>query len=214
LRTLRTRKPEPAAPPPTEPKPEAKPTETDPEPLLKTFLAKEDVSYEEAQQEWVREWRKWEVRQETARVQQAEQQKQTAQLKESFERKLATARAKYQDFDEVTAGDATTGSGLILSPAMQQFLVHHDLGTDVAYELGKNPEEARRIAELHPTLQIAELGAIAHRIAAPPAPENQKPPVSKAPAPPRTVGGSAAPPAKTTAEARTFAEHKALRSGR
>lgn len=192
-------------------KPETKLADDDPKPKLKDFLAKakEGQTYEDVQEEWEEACAAWRDRQRVKEARKAEEERYKATLREKVEGRLNAAKAKYSDFDQVA------GALPKLTPAMQQFVVENDSGFDVVYSLGKNVDEFRRIAQLSPANQIAELGWMAKSLggSASSAPEKPKPaaPVSKAPAPPRSLGGTEAPAAKSTAEAASYAEHKRLR---
>lgn len=65
------------------------------------------------------------------------------------------AREKYDDFHEVVYSP-----NLPISEYMAEVIKASDLGPDIAYHLGKNPGEARRIAGLPPLKQAAEIGKI------------------------------------------------------
>ena len=198
-------KPAAAAPPPSEP------TDGDPKPKLKDYMekAKAEESAVDVQERWEEDVAAWRMRRQRVEA-------QATSIRDSMTRKVSEARAKHDDWDAVTAGDVKTGAGLILTPAMSQYVVESDAGAEVAYHLGSNLAEARRIAALSPARQIAELAWIEKSLAAPPAPppENTKPPVSKAPPPPRTLGGAAPPPPPSLAEAANYAEYKRLRQGK
>ena len=62
---------------------------------------------------------------------------------------------------------------------MANAILRHVRGPEIAYHLGRNPEEAKRIATLHPDLQVMELGMLAAGFNRPAAPA----PVSAAPKP-------------------------------
>ncbi len=79
-----------------------------------------------------------------------------------------------------------------MSDAMRDAIVTSELGALVAYELGKNPDEAERIARLNPIAAIREIGKIESRIAGTkPADEveDKEPPpaTTRAPRPPSPV---------------------------
>lgn len=211
LQEHRTRKPAETAP--ATPKAEApKAAADDPEPKVDEYDGSKGKTYDD----YLRAVARWEGRQAFRQEQQATAQKQQQDtVRESMTKKVTAAKAKYEDFEAVTAGDPKAGSGLILSPAMQQFVVESDSGLDVAYHLGKNPDEYARIFMLTPARQIAELGKIEASLAiapaAPPEKPKQAPPVSKAPPPPATVGGTETPAPKSTSEASSMEEHRRLR---
>lgn len=108
--------------------------------------------------------------------QQRERQELTQrhQALESFREREDVARDKYSDFDEVAYNPA-----LPITQAMAETIQESESGCDLAYFLGKNPQEAARIAKLSPFLQAKELGRLEAKLASAPAPK--KP--SGAPAP-------------------------------
>ena len=94
------------------------------------------------------------------------------------------ARAKYPDFEAVA-----------LNPAIQvtQNMFDASRGDnmgDVLYYLGKNPDEASRIASLPAVQQLKEIGKLEVIIA------NKSKKSTKTPDPPRTVGGGSSPSSK------------------
>jgi len=88
------------------------------------------------------------------------------------------AEKAHPDFKEVFHKD------LSVTPHMGAALVRVEGGHDVAYYLGKKPEEAGRIAKLSPEEQLIEIGRISERIKT--ARANKKP--TSAPDPINTVG--------------------------
>lgn len=93
-----------------------------------------------------------------------------------FEQRAEAFRQKHADFDQVAFNE-----DLEISGAMRDAILNSQDGAELAYHLGKNPEEASRIARLNPYHQMLELGRISARIAAPP------------PAPPRPASAAPAP---------------------
>jgi hypothetical protein len=210
LLEIRTRKP--AEPQPAETRPAAQPQPaaadpSDPTPKQADFDGTEGKTYED----YLVAKARWGMRQDQR---QAETAKTQSQAQETIKGKAAEARAKYADFDLVLAGDLRTGTGFIISPAMQDFVRHHPQAFDVLYKLGGNQAEYKRIFALPPALQLAELGVMARDLAAPasgtPPPPN--PPASRAAPPPPRPGGTEAPAPKDPKEARTRAEYKRLRA--
>lgn len=131
------------------------------------------IGAREAQAEWSRQ-------QEAARQAEAERQANEAQQRsqdevvQSWNQKRTAAIEKYPDFAEV----AESGEVAITLP-MRDALLALDDGTEIAYHLGKNPQEAERIAKLTPVRQVAEIGRIAAQLAAPPpAPPPPPPPIN------------------------------------
>lgn len=94
--------------------------------------------------------------------QQREQQAQMAQWQEVNNTWMARqdkARERYADFDEVAKSHDH-----IVSDAMAQTIVQHEMGPDIAYYLGKNPSESAEISRLPQLQAAAELGRIAERL--------------------------------------------------
>ena len=126
-----------------------------------------------------------------ALVEQREQQRQHAEIVESYHEKEEEARGKYDDFEQVAYNPK-----LPITDVMAQTIQSSDIGPDVAYYLGSNPKEAARIAKLTPFLQAKEIGRIEAKLA-------DSPPVKKvssAPAPftPVTARSSGSPVIDTT----------------
>lgn len=82
-----------------------------------------------------------------------------------------------------------------ISRAMASVIMADDSGPKIAYYLGKNIEEARRIAALDPFMQSVELGALRERILSP-----TKPTTSRAPAPIKPLTGARTPASKSLDE--------------
>lgn len=108
--------------------------------------------------------------------------KQLATLHESFNDKVGKLAEKYPDFDAVARSEAVPISG-----AMGFAIYQAENGPDVAYHLGKNIDEAKRIAALPDTQQILEIGRLAGRLSAPPPVQ-----VSKTPEPISPLRGQSA----------------------
>lgn len=126
------------------------------------------------------------VREELKR-EESERQKQV-QVK-SWKQREAEFKAKTPDYDDVVYTAP-------ISDAMADLIMESEIGAEVAYYLGKNPDEARQIAELDPVKAARALGRIEAKLEKPPAPPTPKPvAVSKAPPPPPRIeaAGEAAP---------------------
>lgn len=193
--------PKPAAEPP---KPAAPQTSSDDAPNVDDYDGSKGKTYED----YLIAKARYQFRQEQ---QATERERQQQAIQDTANRKVAQGREKYADFEPVV----TAASGHI-TPYMKQFFMESDSGPDVLYELAKNPGELVRIAALPAARQFVELGKIESRISQPsetmpPRPEPTVLPVSKAPPPPRPVGGTEAPAPPSLADARDFSEHKRLR---
>lgn len=97
-----------------------------------------------------------------------------------FNERLNTVRDAMPDFDQVFSGHVP------VSEAAVEVLGDSEKGPEIAYHLGKNLDEAKRIAKLSPAKQGAALARLEAKLSAPvPTRTTQAPP------PPRTI--SAAP---------------------
>lgn len=102
---------------------------------------------------------------------------------EAWSEIVAEARQNIPDFE--TVFDATVP----VSEAMAELIMESDAPEQVAYWLGKNRGEARRIAEMSPVEAARAIGRLEQRLTAP------KPKVvSSAPKPVSTVAGKASAP--------------------
>jgi len=107
-----------------------------------------------------------------------DQQREAISRQSEEERKLASwqneGRAKYADFDVALAGNVR------VTDQMKIAIMGNERGHDVAYFIGKNPNEAMRIASLHPIEQTVEINKLAKKLA------NQKRPKTESTAPSAT----------------------------
>jgi hypothetical protein len=114
--------------------------------------------------------------QEIQRVQQTEE----ARKRELEESLMEKGNQKYIDFEEVAeqTGEYLKAKNLKFSQVMVGALLEADNSQDIVYHLGKNLEEAARIAALPPYAQAKEIGKLEEKLNAQP-----KKQISKAPAP-------------------------------
>lgn len=180
-----------------------KPVATDALPKRESFSSDEDFAMaviEHKAEQKAKEYVDKRSREDSEVRARQEQQK----VAESYQERVTKVAAKYDDFSEVVENPQLT-----ISPAMAAVIQLHDQGPEVAYHLGKNPEEARRIASLHPLRAAAEIGALAAKLAATPTPGK---PTSNAPAPIAPVAGKTVvekdPDDMTTAEFRRWRKHQ------
>lgn len=130
-------------------------------------------------------------------VQQFEAQRR-AEMAQDWQARAADAKARYADFEQV----AFTAP---ISDSVAEVVMGMEGGTDVAYHLGRNPAEARRISQLPPMEAAIELGRIEARVTGP-RPRN----ITQAPdpvSPVRPKAAAAKNPAKMTNE-----EYRAARA--
>jgi hypothetical protein len=109
------------------------------------------------------------------------QRRQSQQLNDRF----TEGREKYQDFDLVARNPSVP-----ITQEMAHAIADSELGADMAYHLGSNPEEAAKIANMQPQAQLRALGRLEARLESKPV-ETE---ASKAPEPitPVTKGAKAA----------------------
>jgi hypothetical protein len=140
------------------------------------------ANYAEEKAEWVAE-QKTEAKLTEYRNQQ-QQKEQTEQLQRAeIERQafLDKGRNKYDDFAEKCETDS-----LPITPIMFEAAKESEVGEDIVYYLGENPNEARRIASLKPVAQALAIAKLEAKLTAP-APVK---PVTTAPKPIKPVGSS------------------------
>lgn len=118
---------------------------------------------------------------------------------EIFDIRQDEARERFPDYDAVALNPKVR-----ITPGMAQVIQDSELGPDIAYQLGKNPAEAVRIAALPAHRQAAELGKLEARISAP------KRLAKQPPDPVQPVNGIKAGGAKTPEEM-SFTEYRAWR---
>lgn len=83
---------------------------------------------------------------------------------QEFQKHLDNMGDKYDDFHDVVLGNDTP-----YTPAMRDYaltLPRSGAGSagEVLYKLGKNPEELRRITQLHPLDQASEIARLSHAL--------------------------------------------------
>jgi len=144
------------------------------------------ASYEaflEAKAEWKAEQKVTEVlqRQQESTRQQTARQRQ-AEMQQSWDRQIDAAADIYDDFEEVALSPDVPVSG-----AMAEAIQLAEKGADVLYYLGKNREEAAKIARMDPLRAAVAIGRIEATLARP-APKK----TTNAPPPINPVGARAA----------------------
>jgi hypothetical protein len=119
-----------------------------------------------------------------------------ANVERSYGERVATAKERYNDYDEVVIKGAdpdpvTKQPKWFASPLMCLGIKTSPQGPDIAYYLAKNPEESLRIAQLAPIEQAKEFGRLEYRmeLESGSGSGNQPRRVSGAQPPPRTTRG-------------------------
>lgn len=155
----RGKEPEKQQEPPKEDKPPVKPTR----PKLADFPTLED--YEKAQDKYDEDRDKYEDAKAEYRERQSDarrqQQSKTQEVADSWATQVAEAETRYPDFKEVAFN-----KDIPFSNVMLEAVVTSDVGTDIAYELGKNPDLAEKIFKMNPVAATREIGKIEARIEA------------------------------------------------
>lgn len=147
---------------------------------------------------------------EKAREESAKTAQQT--IRQAVTKSLEDGRAKYEDFDEVVVKN----KAMVSPPMMTAAIVKMTNAADVAYHLGKNPAESKRLANISDPIDLAlavreisdtlKSGKPAEKLVTTP----QKV-ATKAPAPAATVSGKAkVATANTNLEGKSQAERMAL----
>ena len=106
-------------------------------------------------------------------------------MKDAWSEAVEDARDRMPDFDQVVTKDTP------IHARAAPYIVESDLGAEIAYWLGKNPNEARALFnkfESAPNQALIELGRIEARLSA-----SEPKRVSTAPRPAQTLSGGANP---------------------
>lgn len=168
--------------------PELKPTR--PKPNRKEFFEKHDDP-DDAMAEYAEAVADWKLEQYTAKSRSQAQQHQIRQQQEeqekAFENKrqktMSMGQQKYSDWMDVVNSIPEA----LMPPVLANAIVEMENGSEVAYYLGKNLQDAERIAGLTPYALVAELGKIEAKISNP---EKKQ---TSAPSPPKTLKGTGTP---------------------
>lgn len=186
------------------PAPEApatpKPTTGEAEPTPEAF---------DTYEAYIKAQARWEARQEfkavqDAAAQEAQQARQREVLSE-YNRQLEATRAKYADFDDVVEGIAN--GNVQIPSALTPAIMEADNGPDIAYYLGKHPEEAQKICEMSLARAAVEIGRISARLTPPATTAKPKPAASAAPPPPRPPAARSVSSPVPLAEVTDFKEY-------
>lgn len=178
--------------PPNAPAPQTAAPPADAAPKIEDFQSYDDFLVAKA---------KHELRQEMTQAERAKAAAQeSAQVATNWRTQVEAAKGKYADFEEV----AFTAP---LSEPVAQMVAASDIGADLAYHLGKNPDEARRISALSPVAAAREIGRLEAKLSTAPSPKT-----TQAPPPVPTVTGRSSP--QRDPNAMSYEEYKAMRMGK
>lgn len=114
---------------------------------------------------------------------QAEEARKTEALRQEVIKRDEIARAKYKDYDEVVD---PIGPILQRIPHVWEFITQEEMGVEVAYYLGSNPQKISELRSMAPAQAVRELIKMEQRIKAPPPPKT----ITKAPEPIQPLTGS------------------------
>ena len=135
-----------------------------------------------------------------------QEEQRTRTWNETCNRVADAGISEYPDFDATVA--TLNATGAMKTELIEAALEISDKDAHkVLYQLGKNPAEAARIAELSPARMAAALAKIAASVSAPPAPASAARAVSRAPAPIDPVSGGKAGSAETDPEKMTAEQY-------
>lgn len=130
---------------------------------------------------------------------------QQAEITQRVRDLITEGNNRHADFEEVALS-----SDIHMPAHVVRELAECDDGSEVAYWLGKNPGEAKRIAALPPTKVARELAKIEAKLAAPPPPPK---PSAAPPPPPATMRGRGAVQPTIYDVGDDYAAYKRLRTG-
>ena len=150
--------------------------ESKPEPATAKPAVEQYQSYEE----YLEALSDWKVEQRFAKAD-AEKLQETEQVSKAqkvagYQSRVQAAQTRYEDYTDIAHGSHWNPT-----PEMTDAILESEMGPDLAYWLGSNPEEADRISRLSPVGQLREIGRIEERLSRP-APTPPKP-TTKAPPP-------------------------------
>lgn len=100
---------------------------------------------------------------EERRARESEAQQHIVKQYQELNRHLDQTSDKYDDFDDIVRGDAPYTAHMRDAALMLPKKGPGSAG-EVLYRLGKNPEELKRIGQLHPVEQAKELVALSHAL--------------------------------------------------
>lgn len=147
----------------------------------------DNLTLEQAERLRMQEVMKSERLEDADRRAQVEREELANRRAEAFKAKVDAAREKMPDFDQVFWN-------VPVSEHAADLIAESDKAAEIAYWLGKNPQDAARIAHLPPHMQGAEIARIEARVSTV---STRK--TSNAPTPPPVLSGQTAPGAKDPA---------------
>lgn len=159
------------------------------------------IKLNKMQNEWIQRQVSKQVK---SALSQMEVSRSEASVRQAFDQKTAEFRKNTPDFDTVLANPALPQ----LAPKAAREVIRSEIGPDIAYHLGKNPDLAIRISRMDPDDQAVAIGRLEGQLSK----TTQKEPskdtkapvkvasVTKAPPPLKPVSGGTAPVTKTMSD--------------
>lgn len=172
------------------PEPTMHDTKPDGTPLYEDFMA-----FQKAQRAWDKEQIRLELlgeveKKTTQAKAQTEQERQAAEITNSFTQRLNAAKSKHSDFQELVESEDSPALTIPAGSVMDATILDSELGAEILYALCQKPEEIKRIIALPPMQQAREMFKLEQSIAVTPSEEKQSPEPKKSvlPAPIKPVG--------------------------
>lgn len=141
---------------------------------------------------FIRDLTRWEVRQE---IQAAKNEAVHFQTVKQIEDRETAAREKYPDYAEKVSHE-TLGPLQYVHPEVFRDMAAHEVGPDLAYYLGNNPQEVVAMTQMSPMMAAMRMGQLIAALS--PGLEHSplaSKPLSKAPPPINPIRGNGASPA-------------------
>lgn len=134
-----------------------------PQPKQEDSDAKPTRAQFATEDEWLDARDAWRDRQTEKATQEAQARDRLTFLQRTAEETVKRGQEQFTDFDAVI----NAGLGPVLTPVLQQTLFLSERGHEVAYFLGKNPQEAQRVSRMPPLMLARELALIEAKLTAP-----------------------------------------------
>jgi dsDNA-binding SOS-regulon protein len=138
-----------------EPQPEQLPLGFKPKPTREQFFESmdPDADFVEALTDWKADLRD---HRRSVSDQQKSEEARAKEVTTAHNERATAARAEHEDYDEVIS----SASDIVFSQEMTEAILYSDQSAELAYYLGKNKDELKRIAGLPVLQQVKEIGRI------------------------------------------------------
>lgn len=187
---------------PKESKVEAKPASVEGKPNPDDFET--HAEFNEALMDWKLEQKS---KDESQKLHKAKLETEQANRQKTYLERVKAFSETNDDFQEVLTSSASP-----MTPVMQEAILDSEVGPALVYELAKNPEEAKRIAELPPIAAAREMGRLEVRLSRDASTKTETKQLTKAPKPLEPLGKSSSTASKSIADPNiSFAEYEELR---